>query len=115
MTKAMRRRIALQSTSCEIHWRGVLCFAPAFGVRTRPRVAFWNGLIFLEVPDSEIVGLFDRVALERTHRFQMPRVQPLTSILSPPRGEANNGAARFDLAQKANWVASPLPKRRRGG
>jgi hypothetical protein len=38
--KAMRGRIALQSTSCEIHRERVLSFAAAFGVRTRPRVAF---------------------------------------------------------------------------
>jgi len=38
--KAMRGRIALQSTSCKIHREPVLSFAAAFGVRTRPRVAF---------------------------------------------------------------------------
>jgi hypothetical protein len=38
--KAMRERIALQSTSCEIHHERVLNFAAAFGVPTRPRVAF---------------------------------------------------------------------------
>src|SRR5439155_4834854 len=38
--KAMRRRIALQSTSCEMHERRYYHFAEAFGVRTRPRVAF---------------------------------------------------------------------------
>jgi hypothetical protein len=36
----MRGRIALQSTACEIHRECYLYFAPAFGVRTRPRVAF---------------------------------------------------------------------------
>src|SRR5262249_13044972 len=38
--KAMRGRIALQGTPCEIHRLLVLSFAAAFGVRTRPRVAF---------------------------------------------------------------------------
>jgi hypothetical protein len=38
--KAMRGRIALQSTPCETHRALVLSFAAAFGVRTRPRVAF---------------------------------------------------------------------------
>src|SRR2546430_2589973 len=37
--KAMRGRIALQSTSCEMRER-LFCFARALGVRTRPRVAF---------------------------------------------------------------------------
>ena len=36
----MLGRIALQSTSCEIHRERVLSFAVALGVRTRPRVAF---------------------------------------------------------------------------
>src|SRR5207249_189791 len=39
MIKAMRRRIALQSTSCEIARNGLLRFAPAFGMPTRRRVA----------------------------------------------------------------------------
>src|SRR4029077_19440623 len=38
--KAMRRRIAFQSTSCEIHRGRLFRFAAALGVRTRPRVAF---------------------------------------------------------------------------
>jgi hypothetical protein len=40
--KAMRRRIALQSTACEIYARCPFRFAPAFGVRGRPRAAFGN-------------------------------------------------------------------------
>jgi hypothetical protein len=39
MPKAMRGRIALQSTSCEMGGRTLLGFAQALGVRTRPRVA----------------------------------------------------------------------------
>jgi len=49
MAKAMRRRIALQSTLCEMHRTGLFHFARAFGVRTacppvcrRPRVAFMS-------------------------------------------------------------------------
>ena len=38
--KAMRGRIALQSTSCKIHRERVLSFAAAFGVRTRPQRRF---------------------------------------------------------------------------
>jgi predicted aspartyl protease len=51
MIKAMRRRIALQSTSCEITRSGLFRFASAFGVRTRPRVALTrcrkSGLILI--------------------------------------------------------------------
>jgi hypothetical protein len=39
------------------------------------------------------------------------RVQPLTSILPPPSGEANNGAARFDLP---NWGSPRLFRRGEG-
>jgi hypothetical protein len=35
----MRRRIALQSTSCEILVQTPLLFREAFGVRARPRAA----------------------------------------------------------------------------
>jgi hypothetical protein len=40
--KAMRGRIALQSTACEIYARCPFRFAPAFGVRARLRAAFGN-------------------------------------------------------------------------
>jgi hypothetical protein len=40
--KAMRRLIALQSTSCGIRVRGPFRFAEALGVRTRSRVALHN-------------------------------------------------------------------------
>ena len=36
----MRGRMALQSTPCEMHQKRWIRFAKAFGVRTRPRVAF---------------------------------------------------------------------------
>jgi hypothetical protein len=36
--KAMRGRIALQSTSCKIYGK-LVCFHGALGVRARPRVA----------------------------------------------------------------------------
>src|SRR5438132_6531587 len=39
MAKAMRGRIALQSTSCEMGERTLLGFAQALGVRMRPRIA----------------------------------------------------------------------------
>jgi predicted aspartyl protease len=42
MAKAMRGRIALQSTSCKIHRSGLFSSPVAFGVRTRPRVAFMS-------------------------------------------------------------------------
>ena len=38
--KAMRRRIALQSTACEMHQERWIRFGKALGVRTRLRVAF---------------------------------------------------------------------------
>jgi hypothetical protein len=38
--KAMRGRITLQGTTCEINQIRPLFFCVAFGVRTRPRVAF---------------------------------------------------------------------------
>jgi len=38
-------------------------------VRARPRAAFLNRLIILELPDSEIVGYFNPVGLKRIHRF----------------------------------------------
>ena len=38
--KAMRGRIALQSTLCEIHRDRLVSFAAAFGARTRPRITF---------------------------------------------------------------------------
>jgi hypothetical protein len=41
----MRGRIALQSTACEIQWRSLVFFAPALGVRTRPRVALMADFI----------------------------------------------------------------------
>src|SRR5436189_1158436 len=51
MIKVMRRRIALQSTSCEMRDKSLFCFAPAFGVCTRPRVALTrcrkSGLILI--------------------------------------------------------------------
>ena len=40
ISKAMRGRIALQSTSCEMGERTLLGFAQALGVRMRPRIAF---------------------------------------------------------------------------
>jgi hypothetical protein len=43
MKKAMRGRTAFQSTSCEMRERRLFCFARAFGVRTRPRVALAVG------------------------------------------------------------------------
>src|SRR6266550_7738110 len=39
ISKAMRGRIALQSTSCEMGERTLLGFAQALGVRMRPRIA----------------------------------------------------------------------------
>src|SRR5947199_10371833 len=51
MIKAMRRLLALQSTSCEIARHGLVRFEPAFGMRTRPRVALTrcrkSGLILI--------------------------------------------------------------------
>jgi len=38
--KAMRGRIALQSTSCDVDCERVFSFAAAFGVDARPPVAF---------------------------------------------------------------------------
>ena len=38
-------------------------------MRARPRAAFLNRLIILELPDSEIVGYFNPVGLKRIHRF----------------------------------------------
>lgn len=38
--KAMRGRIALEGTSCEIHRERLFDFAAAFGVRARSRVVF---------------------------------------------------------------------------
>ena len=67
--KAMRGRIALQKHCVRNQTRMILIsFRVAFGVRTRPRVAFAPGQYF----DLEIVGHVDLIGLKRIHRFHKP-------------------------------------------
>jgi hypothetical protein len=55
----MRRRIALHSTSCEMHGKPFL-FRGAFGVRTRPRVAFPRSLFHANILTDEWISLRQR-------------------------------------------------------
>jgi len=95
MIKAMRRRIALQSTSCEIARNGLLRFAPAFGMRTRPRVALTrcrkSGLILicalLTIAPISIFGAAESSRLPQLAGYKAVQVRygPLNKMIMSVR------------------------------
>src|SRR5256886_9250691 len=95
MIKVMRRRIALQSTSCEIARNGLLRFALAFGMRTRPRVALTrcrkSGLILicalLTIAPISIFGAAESSRLLQLAGYKAVRVRygPLNKMIMSVR------------------------------
>src|SRR5207249_8396993 len=95
MIKVMRRRIALQSTSCEIARNGLLRFALAFGMRTRPRVALTrcrkSGLILicalLTIAPISIFGAAESSRLPQLAGYKAVQVRygPLNKMIMSVR------------------------------
>src|SRR5215211_3140247 len=75
MTKVMRGRTALQSTSCEMQERSLFCFAKAFRVRTRPRIALdrrGGGVRIFALALLSVVPLSISAAARNRSAMQVP-------------------------------------------
>ena len=101
-TKAMRGRIALQSTSCETWARSGPYFAQALGVRTRPRVALAGRtcrvpvfmLILLTIPLLSIFGAAQHRSAPQLPGYKAVRVHygPMNKMIMSVRinGQPSN-------------------------
>src|SRR5262245_2127912 len=73
-SKAMRGRIALQSTACEILQRRIQVSRKLFGVRVRPRAAFtWRCAIVCDAVDSSRLKQHSQQRPEPVYESRLPK------------------------------------------
>ena len=97
----MRGRMALQSTACEMHQKRRIRFAKAFGVRTRPRVAFMVELR-LSRPVRLLFGTqrhdWPGTRLTLRVRGPFPPIWCSQSMGPDPTGQGSNGDVQNDAS-----------------
>ena len=81
----MRGHNALQSAPCAIHTERLLHFAPAFGVRTRPRVAFARASFSCH--DQVVLGSLETSSVPKRIKVE-PIVRRQACVVLEPRDVA---------------------------